>query len=46
MKKFLCTLLCFLMIFSLAMPAFAITGEDVVTVYVRGRGTAPLYEIL
>lgn len=44
MKKFLCTLLCFLMIFSLAMPAFAITGEDVVTVYVRGRGTAPLYD--
>lgn len=44
MKKFLSILLCFLMIFSLAVPAFAANGEKAVTVYVRGRGTAQLLD--
>lgn len=44
MKKFLSILLCFLMVFSLAVPAFAANSEKVVTVYVRGRGTAQLLD--
>lgn len=43
MKKLISILICVVMIFSLAVPAFAAT-EKVVTIYIPGRGTADLVD--
>ncbi len=43
MKKLVSVLLCVVMIFALAAPAFA-ANEKVVTIYIPGRGTSPLVD--
>ncbi len=43
MKKLLSVFLCVVMIFALATPAFA-ANEKIVTIYIPGRGTAPLVD--
>ena len=42
MKKVISFILCVIMLFSMAVPAFA--AEKVVTIYIAGRGTADLYD--
>lgn len=44
MKKIISILLCFVMVFSLTVPVFAAADEKIVTIYVPGRGTSPLYD--